>query len=63
MLVNRNPEQNRLMALNHDFAWQKKKKKSIHPIEPLDKTSNTPQTQTYSLIQCPGALPHPLCPP
>lgn len=36
------------MALNHYFAWQKKKKKkgSIHPIGPLDKTSNTPKARS-----------------
>lgn len=57
MLVIRNLEDSRLMALNHHFAWQKEG--SIHSIDPLGK----PPTHKYSLIQCDCTLLPSLCPP
>lgn len=53
MLVNRDLEDNRLMALNHYFAWQKKKDQSPQ----LIKYPPNPK------VLCPGTLPPTSCPP
>lgn len=62
MLVNRNLENNHLMALSHYFAWQKIKKNNISPSNRSWPDLKHAQTQKYSSTECPGTLPPSMCP-